>query len=285
MENNKSVLFPQSRVSTIDVCELGRKRHHIAALLEVDVTKARALIRKLRQQTGQSISFTAWLTKCIADAVKQYPDAAGYLAGGRRRILFDDVDVSLTVEKQVNGEHIPLPLVIRRADQKEIMDIQQEIRQAQREEANDTTVVLGGGLMRAGTKLFYALPGFLRRFIWNLFFLRPHTAHKLMGSVMVTSVGMFGRTDGWFIPTTIHPLCFAVGSVVKKPAVVGDVIAIREHLKMTVLIDHDVIDGAPAARFMARLESMLSSAYGLDDPGFYTVNSAKETVGDVASMI
>lgn len=264
MSNFRIASFPDSRISTIDVCELGKRRHHIAALLEIDVTEARLQMRRLRQQTGQGLSFTAWLTKCIADAVKQYPEAAAYLAHGRRRILFDDVDVSITVEKQVNGQQVPLPLVIRAADQKDIGEIQREIRHAQQEEAEDTTVVLGGELKKAGTKLFYALPGFLRRMIWKLFFLPPHTAQRLMGSVMVTSVGMFGRTDGWFIPTTIHPLCFAVGAVVKKPAVIGESIAIREHLYLTVLIDHDVIDGAPAARFIARLDAMLSGAYGLD---------------------
>ncbi len=264
MHHSRSVPFPDSRISTIDVCDLGRKRHHIAALLEIDVTEARLTMRRLRQQTGQGLSFTAWLTKCIADAVKEYPDAAAYLARGRKRMLFDDVDVSITVEKQVDGQHVPLPLVIRKADQKGIEEIQLEIRRAQQEEAKDTTVVLGGGLQQAGTKLFYALPGPLRRMIWKCFFLRPHTAQRLMGSVMVTSVGMFGRTDGWFIPTTIHPLCFAVGSVVKKPAVIGENIVIREHLNLTVLIDHDVIDGAPAARFIARLDAMLSGAYGLE---------------------
>lgn len=265
MSSFRSVPFPDSRISTIDVYELGKSRHHIAALLEIDVTEARLAIRRLRQQSGRGLSFTAWLTKCIADAVKQYPEAAAYLSRGRKRILFDDVDVSITVEKQVNGQSVPLPLVIRAANQKEIEEIQHEIRHAQQEEAEDTTVVLGGGIKRAGTKLFYALPGALRRMIWKLFILRPHTAQRLMGSVMVTSVGMFGRTNGWFIPSTIHPLCFAVGAVVKKPAVIGESIAIREHLHLTVLIDHDVIDGAPAARFIAKLDSMLSGAYGLAD--------------------
>lgn len=265
MSNFRIASFPDSRISTIDVCELGKRKHHIAALLEIDVTEARLAMRRLRQQSGRGLSFTAWLTKCIADAVKQYPEAAAYLSrGNRKRIVFDDVDISITVEKQVNGQNVPLPLVIRAADQKGIEDIQREIRHAQQEEAEGTTVVLGGGLKKAGTKLFYALPGFLRRMIWRLFFLRPYTAQRLMGSVAITSVGMFGRTDGWFIPTTIHPLCFAVGAVVKKPAVVGESIAIREHLYLTVLIDHDVIDGAPAARFIARLDAMLSGAYGLE---------------------
>ncbi|MBP1761033.1 MAG: hypothetical protein H6Q64_575 [Firmicutes bacterium] len=86
-----------------------------------------------------------------------------------------------------------------------------------------------------------------------------------MGSVMLTSVGMFSTFDGWVIPTSIHPLCFAVGTITKKPGVIDGEIAVREYLKMTVLIDHDVMDGAPAARFLSRLDELIQKAYGLKE--------------------
>ncbi|NTU81392.1 MAG: 2-oxo acid dehydrogenase subunit E2 [Chloroflexales bacterium] len=34
---------------------------------------------------------------------------------------------------------------------------------------------------------------------------------------------------------------------------------------MTVVFDHDVIDGAPAARFTRRLVELIESGYGLKD--------------------
>jgi pyruvate/2-oxoglutarate dehydrogenase complex dihydrolipoamide acyltransferase (E2) component len=39
----------------------------------------------------------------------------------------------------------------------------------------------------------------------------------------------------------------------RRPRVVGDQIAVREVLDLTVTIDHDVVDGAPATRFGADL--------------------------------
>lgn len=81
---------------------------------------------------------------------------------------------------------------------------------------------------------------------------------------MLTSVGMYSSFDGWVIPTSIHPLCFAIGNIVPKPGVVNGNIVIREYLKMTVLVDHDVMDGAPAARFLSRLDELLAGAYELD---------------------
>lgn len=37
----------------------------------------------------------------------------------------------------------------------------------------------------------------------------------------------------------------------------------RDHLSLTVSVDHDIIDGAPAARFVARLRELIESSAGL----------------------
>jgi pyruvate/2-oxoglutarate dehydrogenase complex dihydrolipoamide acyltransferase (E2) component len=54
-----------------------------------------------------------------------------------------------------------------------------------------------------------------------------------------------------------------VGGISWKPAVVEGRIEPREMLDLTVTYDHDVIDGAPAARFTRRLVELIESGYGL----------------------
>ena len=81
----------------------------------------------------------------------------------------------------------------------------------------------------------------------------PQTTFEKMGNVSITSIGMIGGAGGWFIPISIHPVCFGIGRISKKAIVVKDEIVIREILNMTVLMDHDVIDGAPMARFISKL--------------------------------
>ena len=54
-----------------------------------------------------------------------------------------------------------------------------------------------------------------------------------------------------------------MGGIAKKPGVIGDKIEIREYLSMTIMFDHDVVDGAPAARFVARLTDLVENAFGL----------------------
>ena len=263
--NSELKSFPDSRVSTFDVSELGLKKHHMKALLEIDITTARDLFRTIKEKNGVSLSFTAWLVKCISTAVGEYREAGAYLQNRNTLILFDDIDVSITVEKEYNGANVPLPYVIRQTNRKSIAEIHHEIRKAKQDIAEDGNVVIGGGYGKFSTKLFLSLPGFMRRWVWSTFLLKPHTAQKNMGSVMLTSVGMFSTFDGWVIPTSIHPLCFAVGTITKKPGVIDGEIAVREYLKMTVLIDHDVMDGAPAARFLSRLDELIQKAYGLKE--------------------
>jgi pyruvate/2-oxoglutarate dehydrogenase complex dihydrolipoamide acyltransferase (E2) component len=55
-----------------------------------------------------------------------------------------------------------------------------------------------------------------------------------------------------------------VGSITWKPAVVDGRIEPREMLNLTVIFDHNVIDGAPAARFTRRLVELIESGSGLE---------------------
>lgn len=263
MNGLKEIVFPHSRLSTIDICALGRKKHHITALMEIDVTEARAFFRRHREQSGESLSFTAWVAHCVALAAGEYPQVAAYRSGRRKIVISDSIDVAIPVEKRANGYDVPLPMVIRDCGGKSVAAIHKEIRQAQAEQSDKNTVVLNNGKWQTGTALFYRLPAFMRRLIWKLWLLRPKTAKKTMGSVIVTALGMVGDGDGWFIPIGVHPLLIAVGSIVRKPGIVGDEVIPREYLKLTVCVDHDVVDGGPAARFIARLNELMISCSGL----------------------
>jgi pyruvate/2-oxoglutarate dehydrogenase complex dihydrolipoamide acyltransferase (E2) component len=50
-----------------------------------------------------------------------------------------------------------------------------------------------------------------------------------------------------------------------KPAVIEGRVEPREILNLTVLFDHDIVDGAPATRFVKRLVELIESGYGLDE--------------------
>ena len=81
---------------------------------------------------------------------------------------------------------------------------------------------------------------------------------------MVTSVGMFGTAAGWGVPLPGHTLCLTVGGIEHKPVLNNGDLQNREHLCLTVSFDHDIVDGAPAARFIQRLASLVQEGAGLE---------------------
>jgi len=56
-----------------------------------------------------------------------------------------------------------------------------------------------------------------------------------------------------------------VGGINAKPAVVDGHIMTREYLSLTIDFDHDIVDGAPAARFVQHLKELIERGDGLVD--------------------
>jgi pyruvate/2-oxoglutarate dehydrogenase complex dihydrolipoamide acyltransferase (E2) component len=261
------ISYPSSRQLTFDVGKVGLAKHHVRALLEVDVTDARRLIKQSRK-AGRKVSFTAWLIKSIADCVALHPPVAGVNDAKRNKVLvFEDVDLSIVVEKDVNGTRVPLPYVIRKADKKTLCEIQEEIEAAKTQTVRgEGNYVLGEEKNALGMRLFVRLPQWLRLILMRLFVLNhPQRVKDMMGTVMITTAGMVGHTRGWIMPFGMHPLCFAFGSLNEQAAVYRGEIQKREILHLTVLIDHDVIDGVPAARFVDDLVKKLQAGFGLPE--------------------
>jgi chloramphenicol O-acetyltransferase len=261
----KKIKYPSSRRFTFDVGRIGREKHHVKALIEVDVTDARGKIRQNRQ-SGKKASFLAWLIKIIADCVALHPPINGIKRPrGNKVLVFNDVDISIVIEKEINGTRVPIPYVIRKADQKTLYQIYSEIETAKSQIIEDEgDYVLGERRNPLGIKLFTKLPQWLRLSLMRIFVLNnPQRYKDMMGNVMVTTSGMVGHTRGWIMPFSIHPLCLAFGSLNEQAAVYHDDIKIREILHLTVLIDHDVIDGVPAAKFVDDLVRKLEQGYGL----------------------
>lgn len=253
--------FPASRIATRDVCAVSLKKHHIVSLLEVDVSLVLKAIEKLKTQ--EDVSFTAWLIKVIALTLQAHEMAAAYRAGKNKAIRFHDINVSIVVEKEINGHHVPMPLIIQNAGERSVTSITHQIRDAQEKKLSEKDIVLQQQSSR-WEHLYYLLPGFLRRRFWYYLLSHPHLAFKKMGNVAITSVGMIGRATGWFIPLSVHPVCFGIGHITRKPVVIVDAIEIRDILPLTVLLDHDVIDGANMARFISDLIANMEKGVGVD---------------------
>jgi pyruvate/2-oxoglutarate dehydrogenase complex dihydrolipoamide acyltransferase (E2) component len=256
------VPFARVRELIVDILELGRRKHMIHGLVEVDVSKARRFIRDYEAETGGDLSFTAFILACLGKAVARNKYMHAYRSGGRHLVLFDDVDVSTQIEIELEGRKVPISHVIRATNKRTVRDMHLEIRKVQAEGAeSESSPTEGAG------RLYMVLPTVVRRTLMKRMFRDPHRAKALAGTVLLTAVGMFGEGGGWGVPYIQHTLGITLGGIAEKPVVVEGRIEIRERLSMTVSFDHDIIDGAPAARFIQRFKDLIESGYGLVESG------------------
>ncbi len=226
-------------------------------LIEVDVTRAREFLRDHQAKTGESLSFTAFLIACLGKAVDENKAVQAYRKGNKRLILFEEVDVYTLIERDVAGQKQFIPYIVRAANRKTLQELHHEIRAAQVE---DVEKVL---------KWLQFLPAFLfRPFFWVFSWIGrryPQVWKKYVGTVGITAVGMFGKGAGWGIPPALPTLMMTVGGIGEKPVIVDGHIAMRDYLSLTISFDHDIIDGAPAARFTKWLKELIESGYGFGD--------------------
>ncbi len=254
----KVVPYPKLRRALAVTLRSAQRKSMVRGLIEVDVTRAREYLREHKAKTGESLSFTAFIITCLAQAVDENKFLHACRKGRKHLVLFDEVDVSTLIEREMAGQKQPIVYIIRAANKKTFREIHHEIRAAQVEAVEKAW---------EGFRDFRFLPLVVFRFIWPIFWWMlsryPQMQKKYGGTVCLSAVGMFGKGAGWGIPITEHTLDLTLGGIAEKPGVVDGQIVIREYLSITLSFDHDLIDGAPAARFTQRLKELIESGYGL----------------------
>jgi len=253
--------FPKLRDASLDLLRLGHYKHMIHALIEADVTDARRFMRDHLARTGERLSFTAFIVTCLARAVDEHKHINAYRRGRRQVVVFREVDVNTMIERDVGGVKMGTPNIIRAANKKTFRQVHEEIRAAQ---AGKVEEAEGMSFFR-WAPLFASLPTFVRMLLWRTLARNPLTIKRLFGTVGVTAVGMFGSGMGWGITIPFITLTLVLGGISEKPALHAGQVEGREYLCITVSADHDIVDGAPAARFVARLQELIASGFGLDD--------------------
>ena len=248
----------------LNTLDMSWPAHCIYGLLEVDVTVARQFIAAHKARTGESLSFTGYLTYCLARAVDEDKTVQAYRKGRRQLVLFDDVNVGLMVEHEDGARRGLMGHVIRGANHKSYREIHEEIRLVQ-----SAPLPPSRGMpdwYRSAMLLPWPLSGLVKVLLRTLMRRDPTIAVSMGGTVTVTSVGMFGGGhSGWGLTPAPESLALVVGGTAWKPAVVEGRIEPREMLNLTLMFDHDVIDGAPATRFTRRLVELIESGYGLHE--------------------
>ena len=246
----KSIPLTFNRKAVIASAAVTKEKSTFHCITEVDISIPRRLINEYFQKTGIKLSFTAYIVTCLAHTIKDHPLLNSFIKGNKQ-IILDDVAVSVLIEREIKGEKVPEPVSVSKAQTKTYLQINNEIRKAQNQEGRQLGSLSGMTWIRF-------IPGFLMRT-----FIRIADKNikmgKRYGKVAVTAVGMFNKSSVWFIPHGSATVVVTVGGIDLKLVKEGDQTVEKEHLCLTTSFNHDIVDGAPASRFINQLIETIKS--------------------------
>ncbi len=200
--------------------------HSLHQMAQVTVTSEADVtdLVKLRTQLRAEfdLSYTDLIVKAVAKALKQHPRFNATQIGDEIHLL-PEIHIGVAVALE-DGLIVP---VVRDADRKDLPEIAEDTRRLA-QGARESTL----------------------------------TVDEVAGSTFtVTNLGPYG-TD-YFTPIINSPevAILGVGRIVEKPAVYEGQIAKRSHMALSLTFDHRLVDGAPAAEFLAAIVEILENPY------------------------
>jgi hypothetical protein len=158
--------------------------------------------------------------------------------------------------RRLAGQKIVKSLLVRAATRKSVEQLSAEIHAGM-------TPDPGGDRRYRGTLPFLSVPRPVRSLAWRAVMGNPHWVKRFGGTVGMSSVGTFGPGGGWGIPIASPTLMVTVGGIATKPRYINGSLEPRELLDLTISVDHDIVDGAPAARFARWLTELVEQVDGL----------------------
>ena len=193
---------------------------------EVDMSE----VAKLRSQINTEweskfnirVSYTDVIVRAVTKALGEHPAVNASLVDQEIRRHKDiNVGVAVALDDGLIVPNIP------NADQKSLLEISTTLREL-------------AGKARDGSLSHTEVTG---------------------GTFTITNLGTYGVEA--FTPIINHPECaiLGVGRIADRAVVRDGEIVIRPTMWLSLTFDHRIVDGAPAAQFLARVQNLLESPY------------------------
>jgi pyruvate/2-oxoglutarate dehydrogenase complex dihydrolipoamide acyltransferase (E2) component len=221
---------------------------------EVDMQWAENLRAQLKEM-GYKTTVTALLLKAIAIAQRSHPESRTCRLPWGRLVTFRDITAGFTVERYIGSQPAVFFGAIENPDTKPVTEIASELQSyasADLDKVNHLDI----------QNRFNNMPWLFRRFILFLGKRYPAVRLKYMNATFgLSTLGKFGVR--MLVPPNVTTSTFGVGAVEERAVVRDGKVEIRPMMTLALNFDHRIIDGAPAARFMADVRSLMEG--GLED--------------------
>ncbi len=202
---------------------------HVTSFIDVDVTNVVNWRNKVKdsflKREGEKITYTPIFFEATAKALKEYPQINASV-DGYNMVIRKNINIGMATALPSGNLIVP---VIKNVDQKNLLGITKSV--------NDLAV-----RARANKLLPDEIQG---------------------GTFTITNFGSFDSITGTPIINQPQVAILAVGAIRKQPAVLetpmGDVIAIRHIMILSMAYDHRIVDGALAGMFLRRMKEILEN--------------------------
>jgi 2-oxoisovalerate dehydrogenase E2 component (dihydrolipoyl transacylase) len=197
---------------------------HAWTMIEVDVTNLVSLRQKMKDEfkrrEGINLTYLPFVIKSVANAIKDYPILNSVWAVDKI-IIKRDINISLAVGTE-DAVWVP---VIKNADQKSVIAIAREVDDL-------------GRKARTGQLKLDDMQG---------------------GTFTINNTGAFGSMLSQPIINFPQAANLTFESIVKRPVVIQDMIAVRSMANICLSLDHRILDGVICGRFLQRVREYLES--------------------------
>ena len=182
-----------------------------------------------KKKEGYNLTYFAFFIKAVAESLKEYPLLNSSWQGDEI-VVHKDINISIAVADE-NKLYVP---VIKHADEKSIKGIAREVNELATKARQQKLTAKD---MRGGT-------------------------------FTVNSTGTFGSVSSMGIINHPQAAILQVESIVKKPVVIDDMIAIRHMVNLCISIDHRILDGLLTGRFMQAVKKRVEQ-YSIEHTSIY----------------
>ena len=221
--------IPLKGVRKIIADRMGESVHttaRVTLLMEVDVTEfvaARERLKsKVTEKWGFAPGYNDLLAKIVATALRQFPYMNARLANDEIELL-GHINIGMAVDTD-RGLLVP---VVRDADQKKLQEFGVELREMVERAHNSRS-----------------LPDDLAG-----------------GTFTITNLGMYDVDAFTPIINLPETAILGVGRITSKVVPIGSEIGVREMMTLSLVFDHRLVDGAPAARFLQYIKQLIEEPY------------------------
>ncbi|MDY0076629.1 MAG: dihydrolipoamide acetyltransferase family protein [Bacteroidales bacterium] len=202
---------------------------HVTSFIDVDVTNVVNWRNKVKdsfqKREGQKITYTPIFFEVAAKALKEYPQVNASV-DGYNMVLRKNINIGMATALPNGNLIVP---VIKNVDEKNLLGITKDVNDLADRARNNK--------------------------------LNPDEIQG--GTFTITNFGSFDSLTGTPIINQPQVAILAVGAIRKQPAVLetemGDVIAIRQIMILSLAYDHRIVDGALAGMFLRRMKELLEN--------------------------